>query len=300
MKINKDNFREEFEKIHGDKYNYDRVIYKNNSTKIKIECPTHGIFEQCPKEHLKGHTCLKCYHDSMKLTKEKFIEKAIGIHGDKYNYDDIIYTNSRSKITIECPIHGKFEQQANNHLNGQGCTKCAGTYNYSNLEFINKAIGIHGNKYNYDKVIYKNSNSRIIINCPSHGEFIQRASSHLEGTSCIKCGFDEKRYNTDEFINKSIEMHGNRYIYIDTNYTLYNSYVKIKCKVHGDFIQKPSKHLNGQGCPMCNISKGELKISKILEDSKINYKPQYTFSDLKHVNILHFDFGIIYENEKVK
>lgn len=57
----------------------------------------------------------------MKLTREKFIEKSINKHGDKYIYDDINYVNSRTKITIKCPLHGEFIQESNNHLNGQGC-----------------------------------------------------------------------------------------------------------------------------------------------------------------------------------
>ena len=88
-KLNKYNFLEKFKEKHGNKYNYDSVVYKNNSTKVKIECIVHGIFEQAPKDHFKGQTCAKCYHDSMKLTKDKFIEKAIKIHVDKYIYDDI-------------------------------------------------------------------------------------------------------------------------------------------------------------------------------------------------------------------
>ncbi len=299
-RLNKYNFLEKFKDVHGNKYNYDNVIYKNNSTKIKIECKIHGVFEQAPKDHFKGQTCAKCYHDSMKLTREKFIEKSINKHGDKYIYDDINYINSRTKITIKCPLHGEFIQNPNNHLNGQGCSKCAGTHNYSNLDFIKMSKKVHGNKYIYDKVIYNNANSKITIICPIHGNFIQRASSHLGGTGCIKCSFEDKRLCTDDFIKMSKKIHSDRYNYDFVNYTLYNTPVKIKCLYHGYFNQKPSSHLNGYGCKKCSISKGELRISKILDDNKINYKLQYTFNDLKYKNNLYFDFAILDDYNNIK
>ena len=299
-KLNRYNFLEKFKEIHGNKYNYDSVVYKNNSTKVKIECMVHGIFEQAPKEHFKGQTCIKCYHDGMKLTKDKFIEKAIKVHGNKYIYDDINYINSRTKIIIKCKLHGEFTQNPNNHLNGQGCAKCSGTHNYSNSDFIKMSKEIHNDKYCYDKVVYKNANSKVIIICSKHGEFIQRASSHLQGTSCIKCIFEEKRLCTDDFIEMSKKLHGERYNYDSVNYILYNTPVKIKCQQHGFFNQKPSRHLNGYGCKKCSISRGELRISKILDNYKIEYKSQYSFDDLKYINNLFFDFAIFDESNNIK
>lgn len=299
-KLNRYNFLEKFKEIHGNKYNYDSVVYKNNSTKVKIECMVHGIFEQAPKEHFKGQTCAKCYHDGMKLTKDKFIEKSIKVHGNKYIYDDINYINSRTKIIIKCKLHGEFTQNPNNHLNGQGCSKCSGTHNYSNSDFIKISKEIHNDKYCYDKVVYKNANSKVIIICSKHGEFIQRASSHLQGSSCMKCVFEEKRLCTDDFIELSKKLHGKRYNYDSVNYILYNTPVKIKCQEHGFFNQKPSKHLNGYGCRKCSISKGELKISKILDNYKIKYKSQYSFNDLKYINNLFFDFAIFDESNNIK
>lgn len=299
-KLNKYNFLEKFKEKHGNKYNYDNVVYKNNSTKVKIVCMIHGIFEQAPKEHFKGQTCAKCYHDSMKLTKDKFIDKSTKIHGDKYIYDDINYINSRTKIIIKCKLHGEFIQNPNNHLNGQGCSNCSGTKNYNNTDFIKIVKEIHSDKYCYDKVIYRNANSKIIIICPIHGEFIQRASSHLQGSSCMKCRFEKKRLCTDDFIKMSNKLHGDRYNYESVNYILYNIPVKIKCIEHGFFNQKPSAHLNGYGCRKCSISRGELKITKILDSYNIKYKSQYSFDDLKYINNLFFDFAIFDESDNIK
>ena len=40
--------------IHGDKYDYSLVDYKNNKTKVKIICHKHGIFEQRPIGHINS------------------------------------------------------------------------------------------------------------------------------------------------------------------------------------------------------------------------------------------------------
>jgi hypothetical protein len=60
-----------------------------------------------------------------KLTTEEFVARAKAVHGDKYNYDKVVYTRTDVKVTITCPIHGVFEQRADSHINyGMGCKKC--------------------------------------------------------------------------------------------------------------------------------------------------------------------------------
>jgi 5-methylcytosine-specific restriction endonuclease McrA len=114
--------------IHGDKYDYSLVEYKNARTKVKIICNKHGVFEQTPHSHLRGNGCKKChYNKSSKNAKsniKSFIENSIKIHNDKYDYSLVKYKNSKTKVKIICPIHGVFEQIPNAHLNGQGCKKC--------------------------------------------------------------------------------------------------------------------------------------------------------------------------------
>lgn len=58
-------------------------------------------------------------------------------------------------------------------------------------QYIQEAIQVHGNKYDYSKVIYEHSEKKICIVCPKHGEFLQRASSHLSGRGCPKCGTEQ-------------------------------------------------------------------------------------------------------------
>lgn len=112
-------------KIHGDIYGYERSEYINNSTSIKITCPTHGEFEQLPANHLKGKGCRKCKQvGPAKRTQSEFLERAIDVHGEKYDYSDVHYQSCREKISIKCPEHGVFFQVPTDHLSGCGCPLC--------------------------------------------------------------------------------------------------------------------------------------------------------------------------------
>lgn len=122
-----------------------------------------------------------------KLTTEQFINKAIKVHGNKYDYKYSNYINSRSKLKIKCKIHGVFEQEANSHLKGIGCSKCSDKYKPTNKEFIEKVKKVHNNRYKYPKVKYINSYTKIIITCKTHGDFEQIPKSHLTGVGCPKC-----------------------------------------------------------------------------------------------------------------
>ena len=55
--------------------------------------------------------------------------------------------------------------------------------------FVEKALRIHGDKYDYSKTVYVNSDSKIIIICKKHGEFVQIPRSHLSGDGCAKCSY---------------------------------------------------------------------------------------------------------------
>ena len=173
-------------KSHGDKYDYSKVNYIDCYTKVIIICPKHGEFEQLPRFHLEGKGCKKC-GGSEKLTTEEFINKANKIHNNKYDYSKVNYINNSTKVTIICPVHGKFEQISNSHLSGKGCKKCGGTEKLTTEEFINKANKIHNNKYDYSKVKLVNVRTKIVIICPVHGIFEQTPNCHLNGNGCKKC-----------------------------------------------------------------------------------------------------------------
>ena len=187
--IKKDNnkFIIEAEKIHGKKYDYSKVEYKGTHTKVCIICPKHGEFWQTPRKHLEGNGCPKCCGRGK--TTEEFIKKAREVHGDKYDYSKVKYVNIRTKVCIICPIHGEFWQTPPSHITlKNNCPKCSHqSYKHTKETFIENAVNVHGDKYDYSKVEYINNRTKICIICPKHGEFWQSPNSHLQGRGCPKC-----------------------------------------------------------------------------------------------------------------
>lgn len=121
---------------HNDKYDYSLSDYKNNSIKVKIICPVHGIFEQSPNNHIsKKHGCPLCSNNK-KLTTNIFIDRCKKIHNNKYDYSLSKYVNAHSKIKIICPVHGVFEQTPNSHYQNIGCSKCKRSKGEEQIETI--------------------------------------------------------------------------------------------------------------------------------------------------------------------
>lgn len=199
-------FIEKAKNVHGDKYDYSKVEYKNAITKVCIICPKHGEFWQTPAEHLSGYGCKYC-GGTNKLTIEQFIDKARKIHGDKYDYSKVEYINNKTKVCIICPKHGEFWQAPNYHLSGQGCKKCSDELNglkkrKTKEQFIEEAQKIHGKRYDYSKVEYLGNNKKVCIICPEHGEFWQTPYLHLKGNGCSKCSVSLLENELIEFFNE--------------------------------------------------------------------------------------------------
>ena len=235
-----------------------------------------------------------------KFSKYDFIEKSKKIHGNKYDYSKVDYINSATKVCIMCPEHGEFLQLANDHVQGSGCTECSrhkrslSTRSDQHI-FIKKSKKIHGNKYDYSKVDYINSRTKVSIICPEHGEFSVIPNAHISMKSgCPVCGEiknrENKRETTDIFIEKSKKIHGNKYDYSKVDYVANKTKVCIICPEHGEFWQTPNGHKNGNSCPRCRESMGETKIVDILNEHNINFLKEHKFEDCKNINVLRFDF----------
>lgn len=194
-KLTTEEFIVRAKEAHGDRYSYDKTKYINNKTKVIITCPTHDEFEQKPKSHLDGQGCPSC-GGTKKLHINTFVLKSKVVHGNMYKYDKTKYINNKTKVIITCSEHGDFIQIPYHHLKGVGCPSCAGLKKLTTEEFIRLAKTAHGDKYDYSKVEYLNSRAKIIITCPVHGDFEQRAQHHLHGSGCPNCavtGFDQTK-----------------------------------------------------------------------------------------------------------
>lgn len=162
----------------------------------------------------------------------------------------------------------------------------------TNEEFIIKANIIHNNKFLYDKCNYINSKHKVLITCKEHGDFEQLPSNHLFGQACPLCG-GSKKMSTENFIKKSVEIHGNKYLYEKTNYINNKTKVIITCLEHGDFEQQPGNHLSNHGCPSCKKKAVSSKLIKTCEQFIID-------ANKKHDNIYDYN-KVIYTgcNNKV-
>tara|TARA_Y200000002_G_scaffold337301_1_gene305972 strand:+ start:471 stop:1637 length:1167 start_codon:yes stop_codon:yes gene_type:complete len=212
-KFDKKKFINKSIEVHGDKYDYSKVEYKNIHTKVIITCPEHGDFSQSPNNHQKGHGCIECSGTKQRTTKE-FIDESKIIHGDTYDYSKVDYSSLRNRVTIVCSIHGEFKQHPSNHLKGHGCEKCSfklisDVKSFSKKEFIEKSKKIHGDKYNYEKVDYKTMVVDVIIGCKEHGDFTQQPYIHSVGSGYPQCspgGFHINKQSI--FYIRKIELNG--------------------------------------------------------------------------------------------
>lgn len=260
----------------GDKFDYSKTDYKGATSRIIIICPKHGEYEIMACAHTRAAGgCPSCtIEDNIRKqskTTEQFIQEAKSIHVDKFDYSETVYVKSSKKVKIACPLHGVFLTFPHTHLGGSagGCRACGvdiarNKTNIGKNNFIKRATEIHGEKYDYSKVIYVNNCTKVTIICPEHGEFVCSPKRHLEkSTGCKVCGigainmqsFIKRRCNTIEwFLESAVSIHGDKYDYSLCHDIIPTSSTKmpIICKVHGVFNQRAGNHINSkQGCLKC-------------------------------------------------
>jgi hypothetical protein len=253
--------------IYGDKFDYSKSSYTFSRVPIEIICRIHGSFFQRSNEHFKGAGCPIC---NRRWTLQEFIKKSIKIHGNIYDYSMIKEESvvGKMNLPIICKIHGLFQQKVKDHMHKHGCTLC-GKEKVIKLirldkdEFIAKAKLIHGDKYDYSKVLYRKTTEKVEIVCKTHGSFWQTPANHFHKIlkqGCPKCA-GNVQLSTDEFIKRAKEIHGNRYDYSKSEYLDSKTKITIKCIIHGNFYSNSSNHFKGKGCPKCKhrISKPEIK-----------------------------------------
>lgn len=127
-KVKTAEFVERAIQTHGNKYDYSTTECESSKSKVSIICPTHGMFQQLAGEHMAGQGCPDCGDiasgDRQRQNPEDFLNRARHVHGDKYDYSQMIYVTAHAPITIQCPVHGEFTQTPSTHL-VSGCRNCA-------------------------------------------------------------------------------------------------------------------------------------------------------------------------------
>ena len=298
----KDQFIQEAREVHGDKYDYSKVEYIGNKIKVCIICPEHGEFWQTPDNHLQGSACPKCRNEYVsklyKDTTETFIEKARKVHGNKYDYSKVQYVDSHTKVCIICPKHGEFWQRPNNHLYGWGCIKCSGGEKKTNDMYIEAASKIYGDKYDYSKMNYVNSKTKITIICPEHGEFSTYPNSHLyRGVGCPQCSI----FKLEKQIMDMLDKNGIKYFWNykpewlkpkSLDFYLPEHHLAIECQ--GEQHYRPIKFYGGLIKYNRQVKNDTFKKEKCNEK---NIKLVY-FTDVKNIQKTEDTFTDILDIEK--
>lgn len=243
-----------------------------------------------------------------KLSTEEVIFKFEKTHQKRYNYDLIDYKNFKTKVKIKCNIHGIFEQTPVAHIGGQGCPKCGMLQTISKIRkpldvFIRQANKKHNYKFDYSKTQYVNDKEKIIIICPTHGEFKQVAGEHLH-YGCRKCAVDKR--TLIKSTPKQNESLLDNYPKICEEWSTKNNSCPSQYKKYsGQKVWWKCKNCNnewktriigrtkfGTSCPKCKSSLGEKEVKRILEKHQIKHKPQFQHKDCKDIKCLKFDFAI--------
>ena len=249
----------------------------------------------------------------------EFIEKANIVHKNLYDYSSVEYKTTREKVEIKCNrCESMLHIRPANHLSGQGCKKCNSMEftkkcTKSTTQFIEEAIKVHSNKYDYTLVEYSTSKEKITIKCNQCSNiFTQTPNHHLQGRGCAVCSYklsgERRRSDTEEFIQKATAIHKSTYDYSLVDYTLNNVPVTIKCnQCSTAFTQWPSMHLSGQGCPTCGKGGFNKALPGILYYLSINNGQAYKIgitnktveerfsplelSSIKVLYAVHYDYG---------
>ncbi len=234
---------------------------------------------------------------NIKKTTEQFIKEAQEVHGNRYDYSESNYRNAREKINILCRIHGEFSVFPNSHLKGTNCKECTMVGFEEFKERSNKA---HNNKFSYEKSVYINTATKLIVICPTHGDFYAIPHMHMNGGGCAKCAFPG--LSIEEFIKRAKDTHGDFYNYSRTRCTKATEKVEIQCNLHGSFFQVAQTHWSGAGCPKCGklaaIEKIKYTLEEFIEECKLFHKDRYDYSIVdyqgcdKRINVICRTHGV--------
>lgn len=265
------------QKIHDNLYNYTKTIYKSKKSKVEIICnKCTKPFWQRADSHLRGANCPYCKAqrtaDKLRSTTEIYIQKVKKIHHNSFDYANLEYFGCESDVTFVCKkCNNTITMRASAHLDGAGCKHCfhsrlSQEKLFTKQEFIQKAVSIHGNSYNYELSEYKGCAAKLKIFCNSCQRcFSQHAGNHLTGSgcpTCVKTATDVKKTKSSIVVqDELIALHGKEFDYSSINYKNCSTKITVKCKKcgkeHPTYIHNHRVHA---ACPYCQVSSGQRQI----------------------------------------
>jgi hypothetical protein len=212
-RLSQDEFIVKARAKHGDTYDLSYAEYYGLTRKVKIICNMHGPFYPTAGNFINNASgCPICARilvgKKTRRTLESYVTTARKVHKDKFIYTALEYINNSAYLHIICPVHGEFTQLAQDHLNGVGCAKCSKPV-FDRDSFVNESLIVHGDKYNYDQVVYTSALNKVEIICPTHGTFTQAPAYHVNmANGCPRCagtGSSKGQIEILDFISGHVE-----------------------------------------------------------------------------------------------
>lgn len=239
-----------------------------------------------------------------RLTTDEFIAKVEAIYGDALDLSEVYYIDRDTDVIVTCKLcKTRFVKKPRYFYEKRKyiCPTCSAISDAKRKlktteTFINEAINVHGDKYDYSFVEYAYCTKKVSIKCNKCGfTFDQKPAHHLSGSGCLNCNRirqgDRKRLTKEQFIQRAIEDHGDKYDYRDVAYVDSKHKVKVVCKSCGKtYSVRPDAHMSGTGCKCQIESQGEKAIKKVLDERGIRYKQEKTFEGCKRQRKLRYDF----------
>ena len=189
-----------------------------------------------------------------------FIMDAQKVHGDFYNYSKSAYINAKTKLIISCPLHGDFEQQPTNHKSGQGCPKCGREKCDKNRKvWTEESFRLKVSEIQpaliFNKTVYASPKTKVLYDCPIHGEKSTYPYNLLKGCGCRNCSLQKPNINKDTWLSRFKDCGCENISYTRVAES-FNAEEKITliCSVHGEFTQTPKDHLKSC-CTKCGREK---------------------------------------------
>lgn len=195
--------------LYDNKYDYSKVSYINNTTKICIICSIHGEFYQTPKHFLHGHACQKCGYIKtfikLKKGESHFLNEVTEKYGDKFAYDNVKYINNKNKINVTCKkCNNSFDVEALSHLKNGKCPFCSKRKHYTTEEWVSMVKQIYDeNLYGYSDVEYIDNKTPVIITCVKHGAYKIRPDNFIHNGGCPKCHAFKMENEVEMFLIKN-------------------------------------------------------------------------------------------------
>ena len=277
-KISNDDF---LERIKGS-LNDIKILseYQGSRSKIKCECKKCGNkWETEARNLLRGNGCPVCNKSNPKLTTEQY-----KIQLKKINPNIIVvgeYTGNGNKIACKCKICGyEWYPFASTIKSGHGCPNCKALKDrLSKEEFKNR---VRENNPNFEILgEYQNQETKIKVKClRCNTELLVSPQGLMKGKDVCKSCYRKSLLISNEEYKIRLKENNPYVVYVE-EYKGMDEKIDVKCLICGNVWKcTPARVLNGTGCPLCCLSKGEKEIAKILTKHNIIYVQQKKYKGL--------------------